>query len=458
MFIKQLSILGFRGFSKKQNLDLAIPNGHSGSGLTVLVGPNNSGKSSIIESFKYLTIRGDGPSFTESKRNKKAGDKVYIDITSESGMTLSLQTQPGSSESFYDESQIKKNDFEIFVVPSRRTFNPFFYKGTLDRKSVIGSEVQNTRGTPYSSFEKRIFEIRKNPKEYNLVLSKVFDKVPIWTIDQTDTGQYFIKFNFDGSFHNSDGAGEGLLSVFIIVEALFDSKPGEIIVIDEPELSLHPSLQKKVIELLIEYAKDRQIVLSTHSPYFISWESLINDGKLARIIKEKDGITIYPIDSDAPNIIKSLTANLNNPHILGLDAKEIFFLDDDINIVEGQEDVIFYEKILTFLEVTLTGTFYGWGIGGTGNLGNILKILQSLGFKKVNIILDNDALTIMKKLSKEYHQYHFVLIPTNDVRDKEERVIKSKEGLIDSAGKEVKPQYTDQLKQIFYDINKYFRS
>lgn len=50
--IKYISILGYRGFSKKREIQFAIPNGELGSGLTILVGTNNSGKTTIIEAIK----------------------------------------------------------------------------------------------------------------------------------------------------------------------------------------------------------------------------------------------------------------------------------------------------------------------------------------------------------------------------------------------------------------------
>lgn len=68
--------------------------------------------------------------------------------------------------------------------------------------------------------------------------------------------------------------GEGIVSIFAIVDSLYDSKPGDVIVIDEPELSLHPALQKRVNNLLCRFASDRQIVVSTHSPYFIDLKAL----------------------------------------------------------------------------------------------------------------------------------------------------------------------------------------
>lgn len=42
--IKYISILGYRGFSKKREIQFAIPNGELGSGLTILVGDKQLGQ------------------------------------------------------------------------------------------------------------------------------------------------------------------------------------------------------------------------------------------------------------------------------------------------------------------------------------------------------------------------------------------------------------------------------
>ena len=53
-YYKELKILGFRGFSQECKIEFAIPNEKEGSGLTILVGENNSGKTSILETLRML--------------------------------------------------------------------------------------------------------------------------------------------------------------------------------------------------------------------------------------------------------------------------------------------------------------------------------------------------------------------------------------------------------------------
>src|SRR5215831_964502 len=101
MSITSLEITGLRSFATMGRLELSVPDGRRGSGLTVLVGPNNSGKSTIIEAFAALSHR-EGLSFTEGKRNKAAGDTVSLRVSGTQG-TYELRTVAvGGSEAVWD--------------------------------------------------------------------------------------------------------------------------------------------------------------------------------------------------------------------------------------------------------------------------------------------------------------------------------------------------------------------
>lgn len=454
---KELSIYGYRGFSTRQTLKIAIPNSKEGSGLTVVVGPNNSGKSTLFEAFRALS-QPNPPSFTEGKRNKDAEDKIEITIKDENDLTLNLKSVViGGSESEFEENGLMVDQVKFVTLASRRTFSPFFGKSTFERDGYIAnSNLTSTRGASLDLFSYRLFNIQKNQEAFNKEINKVLGYIPTWVIDQNDAGSYYLKFIMNNTFHNSDGAGEGLLSVFTIVDALYDSKPGELIVIDEPELSLHPGLQRKLFDLFTEFASDRQIIIFTHSPFFINWNILINGGKLSRIVKEGTNSIIYELQDTTIHELSGLLENYNNPHILGLQANEIFFLEDRIVLVEGQEDVIFMKIIMRKLDINLNGTFFGWGIGGADNCDKILKLLQDLGFKKISVILDNNKCEVCNNLQRNYPQYNFKNIPADDIRDKSARNASPKiDGLISSDGKRIKELYTEPLNNIFTEINAY---
>jgi len=64
------------------------------------------------------------------------------------------------------------------------------------------------------------------------------------------------------------GSGiEMVLTLLLLKNIAGESKGAIIYLIDEPELHLHPKAQDRLVELLLEESKDKQIILSTHSPY-----------------------------------------------------------------------------------------------------------------------------------------------------------------------------------------------
>lgn len=461
MSYSKIEILGLRGFCDKQTLNLGIPNDKKGSGLTTIVGPNSSGKSTIYEAFRAIS-QNDAPSFTEGRRNKFAGDIVEIKITKTDGNSLELKTVTNKgSETTFQSNGLDNSHVKILTLPSRRTFAPFFGKSAWNRQQYVDNlQLPSIRGSQLDNFYLRLFTIQSNPttfKTFNEVLSKIIGTVPSWHIEQADSGQYYLKFNYNESFHNSDGTGEGLLSIFTIVDALYDSNDGDVIFIDEPELSLYPSLQKKLLTLILEYSATRQIIISTHSPYFISWVSLENEGRIARTVKEKTGTKIFELQSTTIEDILKFLNDLNNPHTLGLDAREVFFLEDKVVLVEGQEDVILFGKILELKNRKINGEFYGWGVGGADKMVKIVQMLKDFGFKKVVAIFDKKESRLIPDLKTKFPDYFFTNIPTDDIRHKYDNG-KEIEGLINRAGTEINEKYTSQIDVVIDDINKLLSS
>ena len=65
-----------------------------------------------------------------------------------------------------------------------------------------------------------------------------------------------------------------------------------IVLIDEPELHLHPKLQSDFIELLLEFSKDSQIILTTHSPLFIKQAMSNNNVKVKILTKTENSVVV----------------------------------------------------------------------------------------------------------------------------------------------------------------------
>lgn len=456
MLITALDIIGFRGFAQEQTLRLAQPNDEEGSGLTILVGPNSGGKSTIIESFQ--TFSGSSVSFSEGKRNKAAGDSVEIRLQDESGNKQVLRTVDTGGSMTTREPERGK---EFYVLPSRRFFSPYFHLGgDTSREGYLSNRsVPAHRSNSIGGFaELRLFAALKRREEFNLVLGRVMNPVPDWTIDQSDEGNFYVKLNAAGQFHNSDGMGEGIVSLLFIVDALYDSSPDDLIVIDEPELSLHPVYQRRLARLFAEYAKDRQIVLATHSPYFVDFAHILNGAEVARVHKDSHSCQISQLSRKNADQLKGFLTDTHNPHVLGLSARETFFLEDGVVVLEGQEDVLHYPKALVQLEVKgqlpadsssyLRERFFGWGAGGADKVDKIVAVLHDLGFTRVAAILDNDKRNLIPDLEKGFPDYYFRSIPADDIRTKDESCTT---GLLDK-NYAIHPEFEADTARLFNEI------
>ena len=88
--------------------------------------------------------------------------------------------------------------------------------------------------------------------------------------------------------------------VFRGIDLLYHAEPGATVIIDEPELSLHPKWQKKILDFYRSLLMDEngeqmaQLIVATHSPYIV--QSAIEDSKGMKVILlENDGTSATQI-------------------------------------------------------------------------------------------------------------------------------------------------------------------
>jgi AAA15 family ATPase/GTPase len=453
--IKKISIKGFRGFGNSdKEFEFSLPNAVLSSGLNILVGQNNSGKSTVLESMKFFTYTGNKISFSMAKRNIKNNDSIEIKTLNENDETTILKTiKSGGSEAEFSNNNLNN----IIYIPSRRSFNRNFPKDpwkieTLQQSASIFRD--SNRQNDYSEFTYMYDELQKNQADFQKLLEEVTN-FPKWTIDLDESGNYFFKVVKNDGFHTSEGMGDGLISILTMVGMLYLSKKGSTVIIDEPELSLHPEVIKSLLEVIKRYSKDRQIIISTHSPYLIDIESITNGAKIFRVINDDNNIEFYELSEESIKFFRAVVRDNHFPHAFGLNTKEIFFIEDNIVVVEGQEDVVGYSKLLKEFDLK-PFKFYGWGAGGAGNIINVVKVLKDLGFKKIACIYDGDKEDDYLKYKPVYEDVHFEIIPTDDIRDKHnDKNDLLKQGLLDKKFN-LKIEYKKNLEDIFNNIRNYF--
>ena len=241
--LSKMTIKGFRGFSEKQDIEFAIPDLESeGSGLTTIVGANNSGKTSIGECLRYLNPNTQGNvHIPEDMRNEKTARNVKINFEFVNNQEFIIETRNSGSA-----VDVISNSFELdsnqvpFIVPSRRAVPQEFGRSVGHDANSRVSQMTNTylynygRSNLLSSFNERILKwFNENDRDkFDDVLKKLLGYKFDWTMDTQNNGQHYLSFS--NGQHTIDGLRDGVWSIFMLADALYDSSHGSIIVVDEP--------------------------------------------------------------------------------------------------------------------------------------------------------------------------------------------------------------------------------
>ena len=222
MSIGSLDIKGFRGFSTEQTLRLAQPSGKLGSGITVLVGPNNGGKTTILEALHTISNSSSNPTtFDQRERNKLAGDRVEIRVRSDSGAIVELKTNAPGKELTVRSEESGIFPLRCYGLSSRRFFPPTFEADTLQTmnrqyyQSMIN--VRRPRNDPVSGFsQNRLFLAASKGEEFNAILRRVMDIELDWGLIRSDIGGFNLRPDKSESHQDSDGLGSGIVSLFLL--------------------------------------------------------------------------------------------------------------------------------------------------------------------------------------------------------------------------------------------------
>ena len=101
----------------------------------------------------------------------------------------------------------------------------------------------------------------KNYLEIKYVYHRAYETWGISTVVTTESGLQYSEAN----------AGSGENAIINMVVAIMSAAKDSLILLDEPEVSLHPGAQKRLKVFLLNciYKNHHQIIISTHSPVFI---------------------------------------------------------------------------------------------------------------------------------------------------------------------------------------------
>lgn len=462
--IGKFSIRGYRGFKKTQILKFATySKDGSKCGITYLVGENNSGKTSILEALRI----GDTNNATNNTLNSnEATNNLSLKLYSSTSSPEILRKIVLSHTNSYTTKILKNSlmDEHFSFIPSRRHWNPTVDLYQSDLSSVQQNALRNLtlrykiNNSQFPQVAAILHTIREDPDQtfYNeaiTLIRKIFPNFNSFNV--INDGHLQVIYEANGVTHRSDMLGDGVVSIMAIAAFLI-KKTDTVLVIDEPELSLHPLAQKRLAKLLYERSHTQQIVISTHSPYFIDTVCFEKGAVLNRVVKIKDKESKIYHTNKWPTYSKLLGGQgYQKPRIFDTVAKEIFF-EDNILFVEGQDDRSLLETTATLNEDI---NIFGYGVGGKDNFKLALQLANDIGIQKAAVLIDGgmEENKVIEQLnSMKLNNYKIIQWNKHDIRDKSK--IKAKPSFSDGYFNESGTLKTnrDDFDQKVIDINQYF--
>jgi energy-coupling factor transporter ATP-binding protein EcfA2 len=159
-------------------------------------------------------------------------------------------------QQYWQETRNRQNNSYTQFSPAYRM------KEALISMATFGPGNRNVLGNPesekvYADFE----EILRKILPPDLGFQKLSVRIPDIVL-VTETGDFVF-----------DAASGGLMSLIDLAWQIFlysRGKSGFIVVLDEPENHLHPSMQRTILQNLVLAFPDTQFIIATHSPFIVS--------------------------------------------------------------------------------------------------------------------------------------------------------------------------------------------
>ena len=189
--------------------------------------------------------------------------------------------------------------------------------------------------------------------------------------------------------------GNGMKSIYMLslLETYIEDEKRlqSIIIVEYPELFLHPSLQKAASKILYRLSKKNQVIFTTHSPNMVA---NFTRGQICQMVLDEEGYSVARQNADIDDILNDLGYSAND-----------FLNVDFVFIVEGKQDKTRFPLLLE--------KYYPEVYDKRGNLS------------RISIITTNSCTNIktyanLKYMNQLYLRDQFLMIRDSDGKNPEE--------------------------------------
>lgn len=401
--------LAFENYMAYKRFSIAL------SQFNILVGPNNSGKSTIIKSLQLLeaawrsgikrnpeyipeidsygytikdsslpiridNIHNEYSNVNTNMRIKfSGGGSAFLTINPEFRVYLHFTTAEGIN--LQNSSTIRKHfQFKIGVIPFLGPVEP---RETLLTKEHIQKSISTYLSPRH--FRNQWYHDKSDFGLFVDLLHKTWPGMDV-KLPELENYNDLVMFCSENRIAREIGwAGCGFQVWIQILSHLVHNKDATTLIIDEPEIYLHPDLQRKFVS--VSKGLGPQIIVATHSVEMIN-ESEIND----ILVIDKNNKSAKKLNNfRAIQTVVDILGSVQNMHLTRLlkNKKILFFEGNDYTILKKIASKIGLNELSNEDGVTIVamGGFSQWPMVKNAELlfGAILE-------EKINtsIILDRD--------------------------------------------------------------------
>lgn len=287
MKIKNLHIKEFKGL---RDISINFEKNDEPLPLIVLAGSNGSGKTRVLESI----LRYFQDHLNYKQNNIEVGifyeekEKNCISNVRDFFYRLESFSYCEANDPLREKHIEIKNKLDILpkviYVPTEINFQKMNTASTTLVQEYKFINIVNTnliKDIPSYIATKMISAMLKNKNEkVGDVQKKVFDEIneifenlsiDVKVEDISQDGRNITLFtNSSGDEFDINELSSGEKQLFLRTLAIKMLNPeNSIILIDEPELSLHPKWQQRIVDVYKKIGKNNQIIIATHSPHIL---------------------------------------------------------------------------------------------------------------------------------------------------------------------------------------------
>jgi len=308
MWISRIDLTNVKAFKKVNNLKLS-------RNINVLVGPNNSGKSTIINSILLLQkpdvltkndvrigaeqgtinlyVQEVGLPFSKPNEQWK---RIYFDIAD----NRKIVYKSGSDMGFNQFPEIEPNN-RIYPYLSKR-------KSVVLDTSIGESSVNSVMGNfthLNAKVDRLITQQQPGHDQYISACRKIIGfEISSRAIGN---GKHAVYFVHNQEYIPLSAMGDGVANILGLITDLCISD-NKIFLIEELENDIHPNALKSLMDLIIEKSQNNQFIISTHSNIVMKHFGANDNVKIFRVYQTKT-------DKEMPNLFISKIEEVEaDPH------------------------------------------------------------------------------------------------------------------------------------------------